>query len=31
MRGLFNLELMVISVVYKELEYKVDKLKNKKF
>ena len=31
MRGLFNLELTMISVVYKELEYKVDKLKNKKF
>ena len=27
----FNLELMMVSVVHKELEYKVDKLKNKKF
>ena len=31
MGGLFNLELMMISVVHKELEYKVDKLKNEKF
>ena len=30
-RGLFNLELMMVPVVHKELEYKVDKLKNKKF
>ena len=29
--GLFNLELMMVSVVHKELEKKVDKLKNKKF
>ena len=30
-RGLFNLELMMVPVVHKELEYKVDKLKKKKF
>ena len=30
-RGLFNLELMMVPVVHKELEYKVDKLTNKKF
>ena len=30
-RGLFNLETTMVSVLYKELEYKVEKLKNKKF
>ena len=29
--GLFNLETTMVSVLYKELEYKVEKLKNKKF
>ena len=29
--GLFNLEKMMVSVLHKELEYKVEKLKNKKF
>ena len=28
--GLFNLEKTVVSVLHKELEYKVEKLKNKK-
>ena len=28
--GLFNLEKMMVSVLHKELEYKVEKLKNKK-
>ena len=28
--GLFNLEMMMVSVVHKELEYKVKKLKCKK-
>ena len=27
---LFNLEMMMVSVLYKELEYKVEKLRNKK-
>ena len=30
MGGLFNLEKTVVSVLHKELEYKVEKLKNKK-
>ena len=30
-RGLFNLETTMASVLYKELEYKVEKLKYKKF
>ena len=29
--GLFNLETMRVSVLHKELEYKVEKLKYKKF
>ena len=29
--GLFNLEIMMVSVLRKELEYKVEKLKCKKF
>ena len=29
--GLFNLETKMVSVPYKELEYKVEKLKYKKF
>ena len=29
-RGLFNLEMMMVSVLHKELEYKVKKLKCKK-
>ena len=29
--GLFNLEKTMVSVLHKELEYKVEKLKNKKF
>ena len=29
--GLFNLETMMVSVLHKELEYKVEKLKYKKF
>ena len=29
--GLFNLEMMRVSVLHKELEYKVEKLKYKKF
>ena len=28
--GLFNLEMTMVSVLHKELEYKVEKLKNKK-
>ena len=28
--GLFNLEETMVSVLHKELEYKVEKLKNKK-
>ena len=28
--GLFNLEKMMVSVLHKELEYKVEKLENKK-
>ena len=28
-RGLFNLETMMVSVIHKELEYKVEKLKYK--
>ena len=28
--GLFNLEKTMVSVLHKELEYKVEKLKNKK-
>ena len=28
--GLFNLEKMMVSVLHKELEYKVEELKNKK-
>ena len=28
--GLFNLEKMMVSVLLKELEYKMEKLKNKK-
>ena len=30
-RGLFNLETTMVSVLHKELEYKVEKLKYKKF
>ena len=30
-KGLFNLEMMRVSVLHKELEYKVKKLKYKKF
>ena len=30
-RGLFNFELTRVSVLHKELEYKVEKLKYKKF
>ena len=29
--GLFNLETTMVSVLHKELEYKVEKFKNKKF
>ena len=29
--GLFNLETTMVSVLHKELEYKVEKLKYKKF
>ena len=29
-RGLFNLEMTMVSVLHKELEYKVEMLKNKK-
>ena len=29
--GLFNLEKTMVSVLHKELEYKVEKLKYKKF
>ena len=29
--GFFNLEMTMVSVVHKELEYKVEKLKYKKF
>ena len=29
--GLFNLEMTMVSVLHKELEYKVEKLKYKKF
>ena len=29
--GLFNLETTMVSVLHKELEYKVEKLKDKKF
>ena len=29
--GLFNLETTIVSVLHKELEYKVEKLKYKKF
>ena len=29
--GLFNLEKTMVSVLHKELDYKVEKLKNKKF
>ena len=29
--GLFNLETTMVSVFHKELEYKVNTLKNKKF
>ena len=29
--GLFNLEMMMVSVLHKELEYKVEKLKYKTF
>ena len=29
-RGLFNLEKMMVSVLHKDLEYKVEKLKYKK-
>ena len=29
--GLFNLETTMVSVLHKELEYKVEKLKHKKF
>ena len=29
--GLFNLEKAMVSVLHEELEYKVEKLKNKKF
>ena len=28
--GLFNLEETMVSIIHKELEYKVEKLKNKK-
>ena len=31
MGGLFNLEMTIVSVLHKELEYKVKKLKDKKF
>ena len=31
MGGLFNLGTMMVSVPHKELEYKVEKLKYKKF
>ena len=31
MGGLFNLEKMMVSVLHKELEYKVEKLKYKTF
>ena len=30
MGGLFNLEKMMVSILHKELQYKVEKLKNKK-
>ena len=29
-KGLFNLEMTIVSVLHKEVEYKVEKLKNKK-
>ena len=30
-RGLFNLEMTMVSVLHKELKYKVERLKYKKF
>ena len=30
MGGLFNLEMLMVSVLHKELEYKVERLKRKK-
>ena len=31
MGGLFNLEMTIVSVLHKEVEYKVEKLKYKRF